>query len=41
MCYINLGDKENANLNLDIAKKLDPEDEIVKEIDAMLNSSRK
>lgn len=41
MCYINLGDKENANLNLDIAKKLDPEDEIVKEIDAMLNSVRK
>ena len=41
MCYINLGDKENANLNLDIAKKLDPEDEIVKEIDAMLNPTAK
>lgn len=37
MCYINLGDKEQAKLNLDIAKKLAPEDEIVIEIDQMLN----
>ena len=33
MCYINLNDMKNAKLNLDIAKKLNPEDEIVKEID--------
>ena len=37
MCYINLGDKEQAKLNLDIAKKLAPDDEIVIEIDQMLN----
>ncbi|EKQ53587.1 MULTISPECIES: tetratricopeptide repeat protein [unclassified Clostridium] len=37
MCYINLGDKEQAKLHLDIAKKLAPEDEIVIEIDQMLN----
>ena len=29
MCYYNLGDMEQARLNLDIAKKLAPEDEIV------------
>lgn len=37
MCYINLGDKEQAKLHLEIAKKLAPEDEIVIEIDQMLN----
>lgn len=37
MCYINLGDNEQAKLNLEIAKKLAPEDEIVIEIDQMLN----
>ncbi len=37
MCYINLGDTEQAKLHLDIAKKLAPEDEIVIEIDQMLN----
>ena len=37
MCYINLGDNEQAKLNLDIAKKLAPDDEIVIEIDQMLN----
>lgn len=36
MCYLNLGDKENAKLHLDIAKKLNPEDEIVQDIDRML-----
>lgn len=41
MCYINLGDKEQAKLNLDIAKKLAPEDEIVIEIDQMLNRTVK
>lgn len=41
MCYINLGDKEQAKLNLDIAKKLAPEDPIVIEIDQMLNRTVK
>lgn len=41
MCYINLGDKEQAKLNLDIAKKLAPDDEIVVEIDQMLNRTIK
>lgn len=41
MCYINLGDTEQAKLNLDIAKKLAPEDEIVIEIDQMLNRTIK
>ncbi len=37
MCYLNLNDIENAKLHLDIAKKLDPEDEIVKQLEAMIN----
>jgi len=37
MCYINLGDKEQAKIHLELAKKLAPEDEIVIEIDQMLN----
>ncbi len=41
MCYINLGDKDQAKLNLDIAKKIAPEDEIVIEIDQMLNRTVK
>lgn len=41
MCYINLGDNEKAKLHLDIAKKLAPEDEVVKEIDQMLNRTIK
>lgn len=41
MCYINLGDKEQAKLTLDIAKKLAPDDEIVMEIDQMLNRMEK
>ena len=41
MCYINLGDKDQAKLNLDIAKKMAPEDEIVIEIDQMLNRTVK
>lgn len=36
MCYLNLGDKENAKLHLDIAKKLNPEDEVVVDLDRML-----
>lgn len=37
-CYINLKDYEQAKLHLEIAKKLNPEDEIVQEIDRMVNS---
>ncbi|MGO5135640.1 tetratricopeptide repeat protein [Clostridium butyricum] len=37
MCYYNLGDMEQARLNLDIAKKLAPDDEIVIDIDKMIN----
>ena len=40
MCYYNLGDMEQARLNLDIAKKLAPDDEIVMEIDQMLNRAK-
>ena len=36
MCYLNLGDKENAKLHLDIAKKLNPEDEVVVDLDRIL-----
>ena len=37
MCYLNLNDLENAKLHLDIAKNLNPEDEIVKQLDTMIN----
>ncbi|MGG7176171.1 tetratricopeptide repeat protein [Clostridium paraputrificum] len=37
MCYLNIGDKEEAKLHLDIAKKLNPEDEIVQKLDRMLS----
>lgn len=37
-CYINIKDYENAKLHLEIAKKLNPDDEIVKEIEKILNS---
>lgn len=37
-CYINIKDYEQAKLHLEIAKKLNPEDEIVKEIERILNS---
>ena len=40
MCYYNLGDMEQARLNLDIAKKLAPEDEIVIEIDQLINRTK-
>lgn len=32
MCYLNLGDNENAKKHLEIAKKLNPDDEIVKQL---------
>ncbi|WP_374940954.1 tetratricopeptide repeat protein [Clostridium mucosae] len=37
MCYMNLNNLEEAKLHLDIAKKLDPEDEIVKDLEKILN----
>lgn len=36
MCYMNLGDKEQAKLHLEIAKKLNPEDEIVNQLEKAL-----
>lgn len=36
MCYMNLGDLEQAKLHLEIAKKLKPDDEIVKQLEEML-----
>ncbi|WP_195999635.1 tetratricopeptide repeat protein [Clostridium sp. 1001271B_151109_B4] len=37
MCYLNLNDLENAKLHLDIAKNLNPDDEIVKQLETMMN----
>lgn len=37
MCYLNIGDKKQAKLHLDIAKKLNPKDEILKEIEKIFN----
>ena len=37
MCYINLNNLEEAKLHLNIAKKLSPEDEVVKDLEKMLN----
>lgn len=36
MCYLNLNDYENAKLHLDIAKSINSDDEIVKQLDKML-----
>ncbi|NFF37087.1 tetratricopeptide repeat protein [Clostridium botulinum] len=36
MCYMNLGDNEQAKLHLEIAKKLKPEDEIVNQLEKAL-----
>lgn len=38
MCYLNAGDVENAKLHLDIAKKLEPEDEIVVQLNNIINN---
>jgi len=35
MCYLNMGNEKEAKLNFEIAKKLNPEDEIVQQIDRM------
>ena len=37
MCYINLKDMKNAKLHLAIAKELNSEDEIVKEIENLIS----
>ncbi|MCR1935377.1 tetratricopeptide repeat protein [Clostridium tepidum] len=37
MCYINKGDLEQAQNHIDIAKKINPEDEILKEIENYLS----
>lgn len=39
MCYLNSGDIRNAKLHLDIAKKLDPQDEIVIELERIIKNS--
>ncbi|MCT8977264.1 tetratricopeptide repeat protein [Clostridium sp. CX1] len=36
MCYLNSGDVESARKHLDIAKKLDPKDEIVVQLEGMM-----
>lgn len=36
MCYLNLGDAKNAKLHYDIAKELDSEDEVVKELESLI-----
>ena len=36
MCYMNLGDMQQAKLHLEIAKKIDSEDETVKELESIL-----
>ena len=35
MCYLNMGNEKEAKLNFEIAKRLNPEDEIVQQIDRM------
>lgn len=37
MCYINLGDTKEAILNLEIAKKINPQDDVVQKLDRMLS----
>lgn len=36
MCYLNKGDLEQVQNHIDIAKKIDPEDEVLKEIESYL-----
>ena len=40
LCYINLKNLEQAQLHLDIAKKLDSEDEIVKQLEQLLGRDK-
>ncbi|NLK95863.1 MAG: tetratricopeptide repeat protein [Clostridiales bacterium] len=37
MCYINIGDIKQAKLNLEIAKKINPQDDVVCKLDRMLS----
>ena len=37
MCYMNLNNYDEAKLHLEIAKKLNPDDEIVKDLEKILN----
>ena len=37
MCYLNLNNIEEAKVHLELAKKLNKEDEIVKELDKIIN----
>lgn len=37
MCYLNLNDLENAKLHLEIAKKINGDDEIVKDLEKIIN----
>ena len=36
MCYLNIGDNTQAKIHFDIAKKLDPNDEVLKDIEKIL-----
>lgn len=36
MCYLNIGDSKQAKIHFDIAKKLDPNDEVLKDIEKIL-----
>lgn len=40
MCYLNSGDIKNAKIHLEIAKKLDANDEIVIQLEGIINSSK-
>lgn len=40
MCYLDSGDKEQAKLHYDIAKKLDSEDEVVKELESLFEKMK-
>lgn len=40
MCYLNSGDTKNAKNHLDIAKKLDPNDEIVIQLENIINNMK-
>ena len=41
MCYINNGDLKNAEAHKDIAKKIDPNDEVLLEIENYLKNLKK
>ncbi|MCY6483555.1 capsular biosynthesis protein [Clostridium aestuarii] len=39
MCYLNIGDNKQAKIHLDIAKKIDPKDEILLELEEILKKA--